>query len=54
MHALSVVVPIYNEHNVVDLHREIVPWHWKDNSSIRNYFVDDGSTDQTAERRQKT
>ncbi len=48
--SISVVVPVFNEEgNVANLHREIVDVCTSNNYDYEIIFIDDGSTDKTAE-----
>ena len=50
MTRISVVVPVYNEEgNVADLHKEIVDVCKANNYTFEIIFIDDGSSDRTAE-----
>lgn len=50
MKSVSVVVPVYNEEgNVANLHKEIVDVCTANNYEYEVIFIDDGSTDKTAE-----
>ncbi len=50
MKSISVVVPVYNEEgNVANLHKEIVDVCIANSLSFEIIFVDDGSSDKTAE-----
>ncbi len=50
MYSLSVVVPVYNEEgNVAELHREIKEICVQKQYDYEIIFIDDGSTDRTAE-----
>lgn len=50
MYSISIVVPVYNEEgNIEELHREIKETCIKNNYDYEIIFVDDGSTDRTAE-----
>ncbi len=50
MKSISVVVPVYNEEgNVANLHREIVDVCTTNGYNYEIIFIDDGSTDKTAE-----
>lgn len=50
MYSISIVVPVYNEEgNIEELHKEIKETCIKNNYDYEIIFVDDGSTDRTAE-----